>query len=389
LFDNVNFLMFNFAVPRPALHADAIRQFRERACEASLGLFAERGYDGFPLRALGEALGCSPATPYTYFRDKADIFAAVRARAFETFCDDLEAARPGDGDAWSEFVSIARAYVHFARSRPHAYRVMFHLEPPGDPLEPSAARDYARPVSRSWTLLRSTVARGVEQGAIRGDPSRVAVSFWSSLHGVMALELADRLEPGIPADDVVAEILQAFEAAYRVPEPPRRPPIVAIAAPSGSGKTTLIEALIRKLGERGLRVGAIKSDAHRVELDRPGKDTHRMRSGGAEVTALLARNQVAVFQDAPGRETRLDEIVDLFFPHLDLVLAEGFRSRDLPTIVVRRQGVEARAWQWPSDVIAVATDAGGETPAERLDLNDVDAIADFVCDRFTPKLTSE
>jgi len=156
------------------------------------------------------------------------------------------------------------------------------------------------------------------------------------------------------------------------------PKLIAIAAPSGSGKTTLIEALLSELSSSGLRVGAIKSDAHRVELDRPGKDTHRMRKSGAEVTALVSRDQIAVFRDAEGPEVSLDEVVRVFFAHLDLVLAEGFRSRDLPTIVVRRGGVSIEGWTWPQRVIAVASDDPAEGVAPRLDLNDPPAIARFI-----------
>jgi molybdopterin-guanine dinucleotide biosynthesis protein MobB len=162
----------------------------------------------------------------------------------------------------------------------------------------------------------------------------------------------------------------------------RRPVLVSIAAPSGSGKTTLIEALLSRLSGWGLRVGAIKSDAHRVELDVPGKDTHRMRSSGAQVTALVSRDQVAVFRDVPGAPIELTEIVRLFFSSLDVVLAEGFRSQHLPTVVVRRRGVSLDSWDWPEDVIAVATDDEADAPGERLDLNDPEQIAEFLCERF-------
>ena len=160
------------------------------------------------------------------------------------------------------------------------------------------------------------------------------------------------------------------------------PAVVAIAAPSGMGKTTLIEALISALSGWGLRVGAIKSDAHRVELDRPGKDTHRMRTAGAEVTALVSKDQIAVFRDVPGPAIVLPEVVRVFFPTQDVVIAEGFRSQGLPTIVVRRAGVSMDSWEWPRDVIAIATDAPESEDATSLDLNDPEGIARFLCERL-------
>jgi molybdopterin-guanine dinucleotide biosynthesis protein MobB len=168
--------------------------------------------------------------------------------------------------------------------------------------------------------------------------------------------------------------------AKRVPGASRAgPKVIAFAAPSGTGKTTLICSLIEQLRADGQRVGAIKSDAHRVELDTPGKDTHRMRKSGSEATALVSRDQIAFFRDAPGRELPLDQIVALFFSDLDFVLAEGFRSHGHPTLVVRRSGVEMEGWQWPSNVAAVVSD----TPHEGLPvfaLDDVSGIAAFLRD---------
>ena len=157
----------------------------------------------------------------------------------------------------------------------------------------------------------------------------------------------------------------------------RHPTIVSFAAPSGTGKTTLITRLLAELKGRGHRVGAIKSDAHRVELDTPGKDTHRMRSAGAEVTALVSRDQLAFFRDAPGPEIPLASIVELFFRELDIVLAEGFRQHGHPTIVVRRGAVSTEGWSWPARVVAIASDAPDER-APCFGLDDVAGLSDFI-----------
>lgn len=161
------------------------------------------------------------------------------------------------------------------------------------------------------------------------------------------------------------------------------PVIVSVAAPSGSGKTTLIEALLPRLADRGLRVGAIKSDAHRVELDTPGKDSHRMRKAGAVVTGLVSQGQIGLFLDGVDESIgrpELAEVVRVFFRPLDLVLAEGFRSQGFPTLVIRRRGVDAGGWQWPDHVIALATDepAAARGSAPVLDLDDPDAVAAFL-----------
>ena len=72
-----------------------IADFRSELCKVATERFARFGYEGVTMRQLAEALGCSPKTPYRYFKDKADILATVRAQAFGKFADALEAAAKG------------------------------------------------------------------------------------------------------------------------------------------------------------------------------------------------------------------------------------------------------------------------------------------------------
>lgn len=206
---------------RPALQPDEISEFRDRLCGAALQLFAEHGYEGFTLRALGQALGCSATTPYRYFADKADIYAAVCARAFEDLCAVQEAGRDAviGGNAWDGIRAQGRSYVAFARANPHAYRVMFDLrsENHGDLRE---ADLHLEPVARSWRLLLESFESAHRSGVIDGDPKRLAFSFWASLHGVMSLELSGRLFAEVPADSLVTDVFDRFERAYSIhPQP--------------------------------------------------------------------------------------------------------------------------------------------------------------------------
>ena len=74
---------------RHALREDEIAEFRARLVEVATHLFARRGYEGVTLRAISEAMDCSPMTPYRYFRGKEGIFAAVRAAASMSVRNDL------------------------------------------------------------------------------------------------------------------------------------------------------------------------------------------------------------------------------------------------------------------------------------------------------------
>ena len=103
------------------------------------------------------------------------------------------------------------------------------------------------------------------------------------------------------------------------------PPIVAFAAPSGTGKTTFLETLIRELVGRGLKVAAIKHDAHSFQVDRPGKDTHRFRSAGASRVAISNDRELAVMGETdPGLTP--EQLTARYLGDVDIVVVEGFRE---------------------------------------------------------------
>src|SRR5256714_12970903 len=113
-------------MPRSPTEQDTTA-FRNQLCKVATELSARHGYEGVTMRQLAEALGCSPKTPYRYFKDKADILATVRAQAFARFADTLEKATAGVTDAAERGRLTGEAYLAFALKNPHAYRIMFEI----------------------------------------------------------------------------------------------------------------------------------------------------------------------------------------------------------------------------------------------------------------------
>jgi molybdopterin-guanine dinucleotide biosynthesis protein B len=160
-------------------------------------------------------------------------------------------------------------------------------------------------------------------------------------------------------------------------------PVLGIAARSGTGKTSLIERLIPALIARGLRVGAIKRSHHDFEIDRPGKDSDRMRRAGARQVLLASAHRSALITEGDGRtEPQLPALLLQLDPNtLDLVLVEGFRRDPIPKLEVHRRviGHPMLCLEDPC-VIAVVTDAPVEVPPGvlALPLEDAGRIAAFV-----------
>jgi AcrR family transcriptional regulator len=176
-------------MPRAALRQDQIQDFRHRLIAVASTLFVERGYSGVTFRALAEGLGCSPTTPYRYFENKDEIFAAVRTTAYEHFAATLEAAALPALDPMERLREIGRAFVRFGIEYPDAYQLMFALRQnqPDDYPELRAAED------RSWTPLSTAVEAAIASGAITGDRDEVAHLCWAGVHGIVSLHLAGKL----------------------------------------------------------------------------------------------------------------------------------------------------------------------------------------------------
>jgi molybdopterin-guanine dinucleotide biosynthesis protein MobB len=109
------------------------------------------------------------------------------------------------------------------------------------------------------------------------------------------------------------------------------PAMLAISGWSGAGKTTLIEALIPRLAGRGLRVGVVKHDAHRLEFDRPGKDTMRLREAGATRVEALDERWWFQVAAAPRPAGRL-ALPPAFRLDVDLIIVEGGKRASLDKI---------------------------------------------------------
>lgn len=161
--------------------------------------------------------------------------------------------------------------------------------------------------------------------------------------------------------------------------------VIGLAGWSGSGKTTLAEQLISGLTARGLEVATIKHAHHGFDADKPGKDSYRHRAAGARQVVVSSLARSVLFTENRDRgERRLEDLLDALSP-ADIVIVEGFKREPIPKIEIFRLATgKPPLFTEDPQIIAVATDdatALPVTPPRLLDLNDVDAIITFICER--------
>jgi AcrR family transcriptional regulator len=173
-----------------ALSAADVAEFRARLCAVAQHRFARHGPEAVSMRQLADALGCSPMTPYRYFRNKNEILAAVRAAAFDRFAAAMaRATRTTPGDLLAMSRAVGDAYIRFAFDEPDAYRLMFDLSQP----HPERYPELVRATARARATMSVPFKALVNAGIFNGDPERLGFIFWATMHGLIMLHFAGKL----------------------------------------------------------------------------------------------------------------------------------------------------------------------------------------------------
>ena len=161
-------------------------------------------------------------------------------------------------------------------------------------------------------------------------------------------------------------------------------PVLGFAAWSGTGKTTLLTHVIPLLKDSGYRLGIVKHVHHAFDIDKPGKDSYKLRKAGAAQIIAASRQRMAFIREleSPKDEPALQEALEtLHTEELDLILVEGYKHESVPKIELSRRELK-RPLLYPEDcdIFAIASDDPRLTsaPIDILDINNPQQITDYI-----------
>ena len=153
--------------------------------------------------------------------------------------------------------------------------------------------------------------------------------------------------------------------------------LMGIIGHKNAGKTTLTAALVTELTARGLTVSTLKHPHHAVDLEQPGTDTHRHRTAGARQVILATDHRLTLMEEV--NAPTIPDLLTRLAP-CDVVLAEGWKHGTHPRLEVwRPETGKPPLAAADTSILAIACTGTCDLPQPRLDLNDIPAIADFIC----------
>ncbi|AGH82302.1 molybdopterin-guanine dinucleotide biosynthesis protein MobB [Psychromonas sp. CNPT3] len=159
-------------------------------------------------------------------------------------------------------------------------------------------------------------------------------------------------------------------------------PVLGFAAFSGTGKTTLLEKLIPLLTAYGLKIALIKHSHHDIELDKPGKDSFRLRKAGLSQLVLAGTKRSILFKEYAQSADRklIDQLTLLKTDELDLVLVEGYRDEGFAKIELHRS-ILNKPFLYPNDASIIALISDNIRVKHRLpvlNINDIEQVKMFI-----------
>lgn len=193
------------------------------------------------MRQIAAELGCSPTTAYRYFKSRDEILAAVRAAAFNRFCEVIEEATRSGPDPRRSARNVGQAYLGFALGHPDAYRMMFDVSQ----ADLTADEGLTEALGRARRSMVAYLAPLLDKDILQSELQALGQMLWACAHGLVMLRLS-----GIISDDT--ELRQLHEKTMTAIVRGANPPVLnGSRAPGAPGNTSPARA--RKLATKTSR----------------------------------------------------------------------------------------------------------------------------------------
>ena len=161
---------------------------RNALIEAGLAVLAKDGMAALSLRRVARDAGVSHNAPYAHFADKEALLSGIAEQGFIGLAAEMDKAIKHTPEGSLERLKgFGNAYVRFALRNPQAFQLMFA----NLPLEVHIALGQ-KAYGTFERVLDAVVAAQAAGGVREGEPSLLAMSLWTTVHGLATLRVTGR-----------------------------------------------------------------------------------------------------------------------------------------------------------------------------------------------------
>lgn len=160
-----------------------MRSNKTKILDAASQLLLDKGPAGLSVRGIANLAGVSTIGIYSHFDGKQGILDALGTEAYELiYRSSFEASKIADAE--SALLAGARNYLTMARNNEVHYRLIFGEAAPGYTPGPEASRA----ARRAFDALITLVSKLDPDEDKEDEIERMAIRFWSLLHGFVSLQ---------------------------------------------------------------------------------------------------------------------------------------------------------------------------------------------------------
>lgn len=156
-------------------------RLKEALKTVALEIVQESGGKGLTFRELARRTGVTHTAPYSHYKNKDALLAAIAADGFRKLADRMEQAAAELGpDPLVQLAAIAQGYLEFATEDAAYHDIVFGADIGVDRDDPElrAADD------KAFNFARGLFVAAQEKGAIRDlPPEKLTLVLWASILG--------------------------------------------------------------------------------------------------------------------------------------------------------------------------------------------------------------
>jgi AcrR family transcriptional regulator len=175
--------------------------------QAGIGILSEQGLHALSLRKVAQRAGVSHSAPYAHFADKQALIAAISTEGYRQLYECLAVAvAQYRHDPQRQLIEASWAYIQFALREPAHFKITLSSVVDKEQEYPA----FLAMTHQAFGLLLEVTQACQQAGILKPGPSeQMAVSVWSTVHGLTSLILEGQLSSSL-ADPLTSREMLIF-----------------------------------------------------------------------------------------------------------------------------------------------------------------------------------